>query len=39
VLVQAEVDDALARLGIWKARLAVARSTGDLASFLSQLGP
>jgi outer membrane protein TolC len=39
VLVQAEVDDALARLGIWTARLAVARSTGDLASFLSQLGP
>lgn len=39
VLAQAEVDDALARLAIWRARLAVARSAGDLAGFLNQIAP
>jgi outer membrane protein TolC len=34
LLTQAEIDDALARLGVWRALLAVAQSTGDLQPFL-----
>jgi outer membrane protein TolC len=35
-LLQAEVDDRLARLGIWRARLAVAVAEGDLTDFLAR---
>ncbi|MFN8812547.1 MAG: TolC family protein [Acidobacteriota bacterium] len=39
-LLQAEVDDRLARLGIWRARLAVAVAEGDLTDFLARVeGP
>jgi len=34
LLTQAEIDDALARLGVWRALLAVAQSTGDIQPFL-----
>jgi outer membrane protein TolC len=34
LLTQAEIDMALARLGIWRAQLAVASAQGDLAPFL-----
>lgn len=37
LLAQAEVDHALARLALWRARLAEARVRGDLAPFLEQL--
>lgn len=37
LLTQAEVDQALARLALWRARLAEARARGDLAPFLDQL--
>ena len=37
ILAQAEVADALARLGLWRARLLEARAKGDLAPFLSLL--
>jgi len=36
ILAQAEIDDALARLGVWRALLAVAAGTGDLQPFLNQ---
>jgi outer membrane protein TolC len=36
LLVQAETDDALARLDVWRAVLFVAYSNGDLAPFLAQ---
>jgi len=36
ILAQAEVDDALARLGVWRALLAVAAASGDLQQFLEQ---
>jgi outer membrane protein TolC len=36
ILSQAEIDHALARLGIWRALLGVAVSAGDLQSFLNQ---
>lgn len=36
LLTQAEIDDALARLGVWRAMLSVAASTGDVQSFLSE---
>jgi outer membrane protein TolC len=35
LLTQAEIDDALARLNIWRAQLAVAAASGDLDSFLA----
>lgn len=35
-LSQAEIDDALARLNIWRARLAFAAAQGDLTSFLNE---
>jgi outer membrane protein len=34
LLTQAEIDDALARLGIWRALLAIAAAQGDLQPFL-----
>lgn len=35
-LVAAEIDDGLARLGIWRAQLAVAVAQGDLTDFLGR---
>lgn len=37
LLAQAEADNAVARLGVWRALLAAAQARGDLASFLAQL--
>ena len=34
LLTQSEIDDSLARLGVWRAMLAVAVAEGDLDSFL-----
>ena len=36
LLVQAEIDDALARLGVWRALLGIAAAAGDLQPFLSE---
>ncbi len=38
LLVQAETDDALAKLGVWRGLLAVAAARGDLAPFLQLAG-
>ena len=35
LLTQAEIDNSLAKLGIWRALLGVAAAQGDLAPFLS----
>ena len=35
-LAQAEIDDSLARLAIWRARLAVFAATGDIAPMLNE---
>jgi outer membrane protein TolC len=37
LLTNAEIDDALARLNIWRARLAVAAAQGDLQPFLNEV--
>ena len=37
LLAQAEVDEAVARLGAWRALLATAQAGGDLTPFLDQL--
>ena len=37
LLTQAEIDDALARLSIWRAMLALAAAEGDLAPYLDQV--
>jgi outer membrane protein TolC len=37
ILTQAEIDDALARLNIWRAMLAVSAAEGDLAPYLDQV--
>ena len=37
LLAQAEADDAVARLGVWRAFLAVTQAAGDLMPFLEQL--
>jgi outer membrane protein TolC len=37
LLVQAETDDALARLDVWRALLFTAYANGDLSAFLTQL--
>jgi len=37
LLAQAEVDEALARLGVWRALLATAQSAGDLTPFLERI--
>ncbi len=36
LLTQAEIDDALARLGVWRGLLAIATAAGDLEPFLQQ---
>jgi outer membrane protein len=38
LLTQAEIDDALARLGVWRALLGVATAAGDLRPFLAEAG-
>jgi outer membrane protein len=35
LLVQASIDDALARLGVWRSLLALAGARGDLKPFLA----
>jgi outer membrane protein TolC len=37
LLTQAEIDDALARLNVWRALLALAAAEGDLAPYLDQV--
>jgi outer membrane protein len=37
LLAQAEADDAVARLGVWRALLATAQAHGDLAPFLEKI--
>jgi outer membrane protein len=39
LLTQAEIDDALARLAVWRGHLAVATAAGDLTGFLAQVEP
>jgi outer membrane protein len=39
LLTQAEIDDALARLGVWRGLLAVATAAGDIRPFLAEVGP
>jgi outer membrane protein TolC len=39
LLAQAEADDAVARLGVWRALLAAAQVSGDLKPFLDQIKP
>jgi outer membrane protein TolC len=36
LLAQAEIDDALAKLSVWRAMLRVAAATGDIQGFLSE---
>ena len=38
LLAQAEADDALARLAVWRALLAAAQARGDLSAFLRFVG-
>jgi len=38
LLVQAQIDDALARLSVWRARLEVAAARGDIQPFLDEAG-
>jgi outer membrane protein TolC len=38
LLAQAEIDEALARLGVWRALLGVATAAGDLQPFLAEAG-
>jgi outer membrane protein TolC len=38
LLTQAEIDDALARLAVWRALLAVATAAGDIRPFLAEVG-
>jgi outer membrane protein len=39
LLAQAEADDAVARLAVWRALLATAQAHGDLAPFLEKIRP
>src|SRR5436190_6201639 len=39
LLTQAEIDDALARLGVWRGLLGVAIAAGDIQPFLNEAGP
>lgn len=39
LLTQSEIDDALARLGVWRGLLAVATAAGDIRPFLAEVGP
>ena len=36
LLAQADADEAVARLGVWRALLAAAQTHGDLAPFLAR---
>ena len=36
LLTQAQIDDALARLGVWRALLGVAAADGDIQPFLAE---
>jgi outer membrane protein TolC len=38
LVTQAEIDDALARLGVWRGLLAVAAAAGDIRPFLAEAG-
>jgi outer membrane protein TolC len=38
LVTQAEIDDALARLGVWRGLLAVAAASGDIRPFLAEVG-
>jgi outer membrane protein len=38
LLAQAEIDDALARLGVWRGLLAVATAAGDIRPFVAEVG-
>lgn len=38
LLTQAEIDDALARLGVWRALLSIATAAGDIRPFLAEVG-
>jgi outer membrane protein len=38
LLTQTEIDDSLAKLGVWRAQLSVAAAEGDLRSFLQRAG-
>jgi outer membrane protein len=38
LLTQAEIDDALARLSVWRGLLGVATAAGDLEPFLAEAG-
>ena len=39
LLTQAEIDDALARLGVWRAMLSMAAASGDIQPFLTSAAP
>jgi outer membrane protein TolC len=39
LLTQAEIDDALARLGVWRALLSLAATSGDIQPFLASATP
>jgi outer membrane protein TolC len=38
LLTQAEIDDALARLGVWRGLLGVAAAAGDIQPFIAEVG-
>ena len=38
LLTQAEIDDALARLGVWRGLLALATTAGDIRPFVAEVG-
>lgn len=38
LLTQAEIDDALAKLGVWRGLLAVAIAAGDVQPFINEVG-
>ena len=38
LLTQAEIDDALARLGVWRGLLGVAAAAGDIQPFVAEAG-
>jgi outer membrane protein len=38
LLTQSEIDDALARLGVWRALLSIATAAGDIQPFIAEVG-
>jgi len=38
LLTQSEIDDALARLSVWRALLGIATAAGDIRPFLAEVG-